>query len=177
GRQPAGLRGRARARAFGRHPPGRTAAGAWHGRRQRAVRQLDHIDERPAGARHAVRTDDLSRRQARTARPGRAAPLPAGRSLPGALPAAVAPAPSGPAGAGSRRPRGASGHGYEPAKVESTLTVPSLYSGAFRQRHAVPGTPLPRPMPAIAIRAFSATTALGRGVAAQSAALDARRGG
>jgi len=32
-------------------------------------------------------------------------------------------------------------------------------------------------MPAIAIRAFSATTALGRGVAAQSAALDARRGG
>ena len=32
-------------------------------------------------------------------------------------------------------------------------------------------------MPAIAIRAFSATTALGRGVAAQSAALEARRGG
>ena len=32
-------------------------------------------------------------------------------------------------------------------------------------------------MPAIAIRAFSATTALGRGVAAQSAALQARRGG
>src|SRR5690606_17684505 len=42
---------------------------------------------------------------------------------------------------------------------------------------AVPAPSLPRPMPPIAIRAWSATTALGPGVAAQAQALAARRGG
>ena len=48
------------------------------------------------------------------------------------------------------------------------VTGRSLYSGAFRLLPAVPGTFTPSPMPAIAIRAFSATTALGRGLAAQA---------
>ena len=41
----------------------------------------------------------------------------------------------------------------------------------------MPATSPPRPMPPIAIRAFSATTALGHGVEAQAGALAARRGG
>lgn len=41
----------------------------------------------------------------------------------------------------------------------------------------MPAASPPRPIPPLAIRAFSATTALGRGVAAQAAALEARRGG
>jgi 3-oxoacyl-[acyl-carrier-protein] synthase-1 len=41
----------------------------------------------------------------------------------------------------------------------------------------VPAPPLPSPMPALAIRAFTATTAAGRGIAAQAAALQERRGG
>src|SRR5690606_25167430 len=42
---------------------------------------------------------------------------------------------------------------------------------------AVPATSPPRPMPPIAMRAFSATTALCHGVEAQAGALAARRGG
>lgn len=53
----------------------------------------------------------------------------------------------------------------------------SLYSAAAPPRiHRVPEMQLP-PMSAIAIRAFTATTALGRGNAVQAAALRTRRGG
>src|SRR5690606_9587842 len=75
------------------------------------------------------------------------------------------------------RPSGARPRMHPHRKGASILTVPSLYSGAFRQPHAVPATFLPRSMAPVAIRAFSTTTALGRGVAAQSMALQARRGG
>jgi len=83
-----------------------------------------------------------------------------------------------PGGDPSPVPRGAAiGRAGRTRKGTAIVTGRSLYSGAFRPLPAVPGTSQPPPMPAIAIRAFSATTALGRGVAAQATALDTRRGG
>lgn len=62
--------------------------------------------------------------------------------------------------------------------LESSLTMRSVYSAPESPRiHCVPEPLSLSPMPALAIRAFTATTALGRGNAAQAAALRERRGG
>src|SRR5690606_28810190 len=105
-------------------------------------------------------------------------PRPGSRHRPVRRPRASAARRDRPAGpAGGPGATGASARPPRSGNAQSILTGRSLYSGAFRLRAAVPAPSLPRPMPPIAIRAWSATTALGPGVAAQAQALAARRGG